>query len=169
MADEKLPPDGVVFRAGLHLYVLVGLLVSLFIGLGIAVAIRREDWTFLAVAGGGAVVLFLLLLVLRLEVRHEEFAYRNLSGSRTVPFTDIERAYFETVHADAAPQGVAVFWVEVRGGKRVKVNLRTFPIRAAALLFATLERHGVPIQVPDTWAAKRMNRQVREEMAKRGY
>jgi hypothetical protein len=167
--DDRLPQRGVVFRAGLHLFILVGLLCALFLGLGVAVGARRGDWTFLAVVGAGALAVFLLPLALRLEVRPDAFAYRNLSGSRTVPFGEVERAYFETVRADAAPQGVAAFWVQLRGGKALKVNLRTFPVRAAALLFAALERHGVPIEVPDSGAAKRMYRQIREEKARRGY
>lgn len=156
-------PSSEVFRAGLHLFVLIGLLVGLFLGVGTAIVVTKGDWTFLAAVGGMAVVLFSLLLVLKLEVRQAEFQYRNLSGSRTVAFADVERAYFETLRADVAPQGVAVFWVQPRKGRRVKVNLRTFPIRAATTLFSALERHGVAIEVPDGWAAQRMARQIREE------
>jgi hypothetical protein len=157
-----------VYRAGLHLFVIVGIFAAFFIALGVVIAVKRSDGTFLAVAGGGTAVLFLLLCWLRLEIRPDGFTYRNLSMNRAVAFADVERAYFETLTADVAPQGVATFWVGLRDGKAIKVNLRTFPIRAAALLFTALERHGIPIDVPNTWAAQRMARQIREEQARLG-
>jgi hypothetical protein len=48
----------------------------------------------------------------------------------------------------------------------VKVNLRTFPVEAAAVLFTALESHGIQIEVPDRWATRRMAEQVRAAQAK---
>jgi len=118
--------------------------------------VKRGDWTFLGVVIALAVLFFLLLRILRLEIGPAVFKYRNLSGSREVAFADIGRAYFEVLHARNAPQGVAAFWVERRGSSRVKVNLRTFPIEATAVLFTALESHSLQIEIPDLWAARRM-------------
>lgn len=156
-----------VYRVGIHLLIVVGVFVSLFAALGFAIALKSGDWTFLAVIAAVAAVSFLLSQVLRLEVRRDGFTYRNLSGSREVTFLDVRRAYIEAVRANAAPQGVGVFWVERRDGTRVKVNLRTFSIRAAAALFTALEMQGIPIEVPELWAARRLADQVRVEQAKR--
>jgi hypothetical protein len=52
-----------------------------------------------------------------------------------VEFADVQAAYFQTIHADVAPQGVAAFWIRLKDGKAMKINARTFSIRAAALLF----------------------------------
>ena len=156
-----------VYRAGLHVLAVVGVFASFFAALGVLGAVKKGDWTFLAVVVGGFGVLFLLLQVLRLEVGPDGFKYRNLSGSREVAFAQVARAYITVVRAGKAPQGAAVFWVERRDGRRVKVNLRTFPIRAAAALFTALESHGIPIEVSDEWAARRMADQVRAEQAKR--
>jgi hypothetical protein len=163
---ENTSEQQVVFRAGRHLYVIVGIFASLFIALGVLIVLTKGDWTFAAVAGGGTLVLFSLLSYLKLEIREDGFTYRNLSTNRSVEFADIETAYVETIRADVAPQGVAAFWVRLKDEKAMKINLRTFPIRAAALLFTALERQGIPIDVPDTWAAQRMARQIREEQAK---
>jgi len=162
MGDEPVT-DSQVYRVGTHLLIIVGAFASFFAALGIVIGVRRGDWTFLALVAGVAAALFLLLHVLRLEVRPDGFKYRNLSGSRQLLFRDVRRAYIEVVRADVAPQGAGVFWVERRDGRRVKVNLRTFPIQAAASLFTALESHGIPIEVPDLWAARRLADQVRAE------
>jgi len=158
--------DSQVYRVGAHLLAIGGVFASLFAALGIAIAVKKGDWMFLMVDIGVVAVLFLLLQVLRLEVRSDGFKYRNLSGSREVLFAEVSRAYIEVVRASRAPQGVGVFWVERRDRGRVKVNLRTFPIQAAAALFTALEMHGIQIEVPDEWAARRIADQVRAEQAK---
>jgi hypothetical protein len=161
------PPIGSrVYRAGIQLFAVVGVLASLLAALGVFIVVKKGDWTFLAVVVGVTAVLFLLLRVLRLEVGPAGFKYRNLSGSREVGFADVGRAYFEVVRAGNAPQGVAAFWVERRDGERVKVNLRTFPVEAAAVLFTALEAHGIQVEVPDAWATRQMAEQVRAAQAK---
>ena len=154
------------FGAGGNLYAVVGVFAALFAALGIAVVVTRGEWTVLAIAIGVAAMCYLLLQVLRLEIGPSGFRYRNLSGSREVPFSDVSRAYFEVVRAEGSPRPVAAFWVDRRAGERVKVNLRTFPVRAAAVLFSALEAHGVTIEVPDEPAARRVADQVRAAQAK---
>jgi hypothetical protein len=70
-----------VYRAGIHLYAVVGVFALLFVTMEVFIAVKRGDWTFFAVVVGGSVVLFLLLQVLRLEVSPDGFKYRNLSGT----------------------------------------------------------------------------------------
>ena len=163
--DGEFSTGSQVYRVDIHLLVVVGIFASLLAALGVFIALKKGDWTFLGVVVGVAAVLFLLLQVPRLEVGPAGFKYRNLSGSREVAFADIIRAYFVVVRAQYAPQGVAVFWVERRDGGRVKVNLRTFPVEAAAVLFTALESHGIQIEVPDAWATRRMAEQVRAAQA----
>ncbi len=165
--DGEFSTGSQVYRVGIHLLVVVGIFASLLAALGVFIALKKGDWTFLGIIIAVAAVLFLYLLqVPRLEVGPAGFKYRNLSGSREVAFADIGRAYFEVVRAQYAPQGVAVFWVERRDGGLVKVNLRTFPVEAAAVLFTALESHGIQIEVPDAWATRRMAEQVRAAQAK---
>ena len=155
------------FRADRRLYVVIGLFTSFFAVLFLFVTIKRpERWPILAGVCGATVALFLCPSRLRLEITPDTFHYRNLSTSRTEKFSDIDRAYFQTIHSTHTPGGVAAFWIRPKQGKPVKVNLRTFPIEAAAVLFAALDEHGIPIDVPDTWAARRMARQIRECQAK---
>jgi hypothetical protein len=78
----------------------------------------------------------------------------------------ISRAYIEVVLTTKTPQGAASFWVDRRGGERVKVNLRSFPVEAAAVLFNALESHGLQVEVPDEWASDRMLKQIRAAQAK---
>lgn len=164
MGDES-PAKSQTFRAGGHLYIVIGILSILFVGLGVAIGVSRGNWTFLAVAAAAATVLFLLLQVLRLEVGPAGFKYRNLSGSREVAYADVSRAYFEVVRAEGAPRPAVAFWVDRRVGGRVKVNLRTFPIRAAAALFTALETHGISVEVPDEPEAHRVNDQIKAARA----
>ncbi len=150
-----------VYGVGIHLLVVVGILASVLAAFGVLIGLKKGDWTSLGVVVAVAAVLFLLLQVPRLEVGPAGLKYRNLSGSREVAFADIGRAYLAVVRTQYAPQGVAVFWIERRDGGRVKVNLRTFPVEAAAVLFTALESHGLQIEVPEAWATRRMAEQVR--------
>jgi hypothetical protein len=163
---EESSTSPLIFRAGVHLYAVIGVFVLLFAALGAFIVVKRGDWTYLAVVVGAAAVLFLLLQLLRLEVGSDGFKYRNLSGSREIAFTEVRRAYIDVVRSEYAPQGAARFWIERRDGGRVKVNLRTFPVRAAAILFTALEAHATQIEVPEEWAARRMVQQVRAAQAK---
>jgi hypothetical protein len=165
MTTKASEPE-LVFRAGTHLYFIIGIFASLFLALGVLIAIKTNEWAFLAVVGGGTAVLYALVSYLKLVIRENGFTYRNLSMNRSVEFAEIIKACFETVHARAAPQGAAAFWVHLGDGTAMKINLRMFPIRAAAVLFSTLERHGISIEVPDTWAAQRMAGQIRAEQDK---
>ena len=152
------------FGAGIDLYLVVGGFAAFFVVLSVFVAVKQGEWTVPVAAVGGAVVLLALPQVLRLEVGPDKFKYRNLSGSREVKFADVRRAYFEVIegHGTAA----AAFWVDRSSGKRVKVNLRTFPVRGAAALFSALEARGVVVEVPAGAAARRVNDQVRAAQAK---
>jgi hypothetical protein len=160
------PTASQVYRVGAHLLGVVRFFTVAFTALGIFVVVKKGDWTLLAVTGVVALLFVLLLQLLRLEISSTGFRYRNLSGSREMAFADVGRAYFEVVRGTNSPQGVAAFWVEGRDGKRVKVNLRTFSVQAAAALFTALESNGIQIEVPDEWAAKRVVDQVRAVQAK---
>jgi hypothetical protein len=92
------------FRAGGHLYAVIGVFVSLFAALGALIVVKRGDWTFLAVVVGVAAALFLLLQVLRLQVGFDGFKYRNLSGSREVAFAEVGRAYMDVVRSQHSPR-----------------------------------------------------------------
>lgn len=154
------------YRAGVHLYVLIGIPATILFAIAVAAGVRTGDWKMAAVVVATVAVWFALLAILKLEIRTDGFRYRNLTGVRSIQFADIEYAYFVTLRSSHTPQGVASFWVRSRSGAATKVNLRTFPIRAAAVLFAALDAHQIPIQVPDTWAARRMAKQIRDAQAK---
>jgi hypothetical protein len=156
----------IIARADLRLYIWVSLLMALFLGIGLAIGVRRADWSFAAGAVAMTPVLFALVAILRLEVSARGVSYRNLSGSRVLAFDELEKAYFTVAHSEATPQGVAVFWLQPRGGGPVKINLRTFPIKASAVLFAALGNHDIPIEVPDRWASRRMAHQIRDMQEK---
>jgi hypothetical protein len=160
MTNELLK-EPLIYRNNPRLYVVIGFFASIFIVGGFVIGFRRGDWSFLAQMAGATAVLFLLLRVLRLEIRTDGFKYRNLTGSRKVEFADVSRAYLNVVRAEAVPQGVAVFWVERKDGSKVKINLRTFPVEAAAILVTALESHGIHVEVPDASAAQQFEKQVR--------
>jgi hypothetical protein len=153
------------FRAGTHVFVLVGVAATFFMALALAAGIRSGDWSF-AAALAAVIVLWLgLLSILKLEIRPDGFTYRNLSGIRSVEFADVEIAYFKTIVMNGMP-AAAAFWVRLRDGKGIKINLRTFSVRAAAVLLSALDAHEIPIRVPDTWPARRMAGQIRDVQAK---
>jgi hypothetical protein len=155
------------FRVGAHLCVVVGLAAALFIGLGVSVWLKNGDRAILGIAVGVFGALAVVLATLRLDVTRDGCTARSLFGATTVRFADLARAYFEVTRHESAPQGAASFWVQPRSGAAHKVNLRVYPIEAAALLFRALDAHGVAIDVPDAWAARRMNDQVRAAMRRR--
>jgi hypothetical protein len=163
MSEQSESGQAVVFRAAMGLYIIVGVLMGFFIVLGLLIAIKKpSEWLFLAGTCAVTIILLALISYLRLEIGHEGIHYRNLSNNRLLKYSDIKRAYFEVVKTHKAPQGVAVFWIEPNDGRRMKVNLRTFPTAAAAVLFTELERRSIPIDVPDLWAARNMVDQIRK-------
>src|SRR5262245_51172140 len=93
--------DSQVYRVGTHLLITVGAFASFFATLGIVIGVRRGDWTFLALVTGVVAALFLLLQILRLEIRPDGFKYRNLSGFREILFADVQRAYIAVVKSNA--------------------------------------------------------------------
>lgn len=166
--EESLSTETRCYRVGIHLLVVLGVFATLLATLGIFIWLRRGDWKFLGIVVVTSFLLFFLLQLLRLEIASTWFKYRNLTGSRKVDFTDIGRAYFEVLNTHKSPQGVAVFWVERRDGSRMKINLRTFPVEASAVLFNALESHGIQIEVPDAWSVRRTVDQIRAAQAKLG-
>jgi hypothetical protein len=62
MNEQSQSGERTVFRAGTHLYILVGILMSFFIVLFTAVTVKKPDqWPVLAVIVGLTVLFFLLL------------------------------------------------------------------------------------------------------------
>lgn len=150
-----------MFRAGAHMLVVMGVFCALFMALAIGSGAKNGDWKPTAVVAAVSVAWFALQSVLRLEIGPVGLSYRNLSGSWSVEYERIQRASIEVVRPRSAPQGVATFWLQLRDGKRRKINLRTFSIEAAGALFAALESHQVQVETSDEWAARRLADQVR--------
>jgi hypothetical protein len=154
------------FRVGAHLLVVVGIFALFFLALGFLVLARKGDWSLLAIATGAAAVLFCFPGTFRLKIGKGWFEWRSFLGTRMVQFANVSSAYFTVVRRGNAPQGVAAFWIQPCSGDAEKFNLRIFPVRAAAMLFSALEAHGIHVDVPDAWAARRMDEQIRAVQAK---
>jgi hypothetical protein len=155
-----------VFRALVRLYVFVTALTLFFLTLTVLTAIKKGDWWPVVYPPLFASPLYALLMWLRLDVDADGFSYRGPLGTRRVVYTDVTRAYFETIRSGNAPQGVTHFYVQLRSGENVSIKLRCFPIRAAAWILTALERHQVPIDVPETWSARNMHGQILAEQKK---
>jgi hypothetical protein len=132
----------------------------LMLTLGVAVGLKRGDWTITVIVGVAAATILLLLQVLRLEIMPDGFKYRNLSGLYEISFESISLAYINVVRSPYNPAGVARFFVELKNGKRVKINFRTFSIEAAARLLLALESRKIQIVADEDWAAQQFLRQV---------
>jgi hypothetical protein len=129
---------------------MVGALCGVFFSLGIVATVEnRGAWPVLAVAGGAALYLTVKLLFLRLQVSAEGIRYRTLGADRAFGYADIERGFFTQVVNRAAPQGVRTFWIRPKQGKPMQIDLRSLPVRAATVLYGALQRHGIPIDVPE--------------------
>lgn len=154
------------FKAGRHVYAVVGVFSTFFVVLGGLVAFKTGDQALLLMSVGAFLALLLLLRILKLEIGEKEIFYRNLSGSHRIGFETIVRAYVDVLQTGHTPQGAPRFWIETSEGTHVKVNLRTFPIRAAALLFTLLQSHDIRIDVVNQWSAQRFVKQIREAQSK---
>jgi hypothetical protein len=155
------------FGVGMNLLVVVTLFALFLGGLGLAVGLKRGDWTIFAIVVVVIVMMAVMLSVLRLEFSRSGFFYRNISGSTSVAWSNVTGATVQVVHHGKSPRGVAVFWITLRSGPPLKVNLRTFPVEAAAILFSSIEAQGIAIEVPNDTAARRMVDQVRAAQGKR--
>lgn len=155
--------DGtLVARATARAYRAAGLFGGFFLLLGVVVTYEnRGSWPVLVAAGGVAVLMLANLAYARLAIDAEGIRYRTLRTNRALKFSEIKRAYVEAAVNRSAPQGVATFWIQPTEGKRLNISLQTFPIAAVGAMLAALEQHGVPLDVPDTWVAQRMAREIR--------
>lgn len=149
-------------RATARAYGAASFFAGFFLLLGVVATYEnRGSWPVLAIAGGVTVLMLASLAYARLAVSADGIRHRSLRGTRTFQFTEIKRAYVETAVNRSAPQGVATFWIQPKSGKPLNISLRIFPIEAVAALLAALEQHGVPLEVPDSWVAHRMAREIR--------
>lgn len=164
-----------VFRhgtCGKHPRLAIGISLTLFLAAcGIAV-FKGGDWIFLTLACGLAVFLYLYLVYTKLEIWESGFSHQDLSGNHTLEFAQIDDVLFETVRVG---EGYAAPELSVRpkgGTERMKVPIGMFPIRASALLFASLERHGIPIRLDGSRYVESTMRQIREaqsELVSQGH
>lgn len=153
------------FGISTNLRVVSAIGMLFFVGLALALFLKKGHTGPLVVALGASAVFGWFLASLRLEISRSWFKTASATGSRTVHFGHVTRAWIEVVRMGKSPQGVPVFWIELRNGQALKIPLRVFPVQAAALLFSGLEAHGVQVEVADAWAARRMNDQVRSAQA----
>jgi hypothetical protein len=154
------------FGASWNLYFLVGLLGTIFLGIFIAVARKEGNWTPFYITGGILVAVLLMFQLIRIQIGPGGFVFRTPLSSNTVDFADVSRGYFVVTYSGDTPQGVGSFCVETKDGKKSDLNLRIYSIKAAAALFDELDRHGIPIEVPDLWAANRMVNEIRRAQAR---
>jgi hypothetical protein len=147
--------------AGGNLYFLVGVLATIFLGVSFVVARKNGDWTLFYIFSPILLGLLLVLQLIRFQIGPDGFVLRTPLSSKTVDFGDLSRAYFVVIYGGSTPQGVGSFCVETKDGKKIDTNLRLYTIKAAAALFDELDRHGIPIEVPNLWAANRMVNEIR--------
>lgn len=139
-----------MFRAAGRPYGAVGLLAGFFLLIGTVLLYEnRGAWPVLVITGGATLFALASLAWLRLEIGVQGIRYRTVGGTRFLEFGDIERAYFETMVNRAAPHGVHIFCVKPKEGKVLRLDLRALRAGAAPRLLTTLERHGIPITLPE--------------------
>ena len=157
----------VVFRAVMSLCIFLGALVGVPMVLGLVVMIQNPaNWQVFAVGCGLEASILAALRYLRFEIGHGGIHYRNWTANRSLKYSDMKRAGLEVIVGRYYPQGIAVFVIEPKEGRSLRIRLDNFPILASALLFTELERRNIPIHVPERWAAKRMAGQIRAAQAK---
>jgi hypothetical protein len=148
----------------LWLYFIFGGFASIFVILA-SLAIRDEPLLFVF-ASFVFLAVMLCLRLLRLEITDREIEYRSLFCRVVLPFEEIQRAYFEGEAAENVAFTVARFKLQTRDGKISGISLKCFPLPFVADLFTALERHKIPLQVPDFWHAQYLMEQVREQQVK---
>jgi hypothetical protein len=149
-----------------NLYIPVGLLATLFLAIFIGVARKEGNWIPVYITVGIVVALLLMFQLIRFQIGPDGFVYRTPLTSTTIDFADLSRGYFGVTYTGKTPQGVGKFCVETKDGKTFDLKLRIYTIKAAAALFDELDHHGIPIEVPDLWAANRMVNEIRRAQAR---
>ena len=159
----------VVFRhgtSGKHPGLTIAIAVACFLGACVVAVVKGSHWVFLPMPCSFAVLLYSYLVYIKLEIWETGFSHRNLSGHHSFEFAQIDDALFETAKAGegyAAPE----LSVRLRGEtERMKIPIGIYPIRASALLFASLERHGIPIRLDGTRCVESTMRQISEVQSK---
>jgi hypothetical protein len=117
-----------VFGAGPGVYGMIGGFAAFFLLLGVLLGIKRDDWT---VAGGVLAATMLAVAaagVLKLEIRESGLTYRNFTTWRSLDYAMIARAQIDALRTPYTPQGVPSFYLWLRDGRTVQINLLTFPL-----------------------------------------
>ena len=153
-----------VFGASTNLLAVLGFLSALLLAAALAVALKNGEWTMVAVVATAALLCFVLVRALRLEVGPHGLRQRNLFGSRSLDFDQLTRARIDVLDT-RAPQGCPTLCLEPREGRELRIYLRRFPVHAAAALFTALEARGLRIEVPDDDRAHWVEAQVRAAQA----
>jgi len=140
-------------------------LVTILVTVAVALQISIESNWWIAVGFFG--VAFLVIRTVRMassrfDMRPSGFTYRISPNTRTVEFAEIEKARFESFRFSEKYS----FYVQLRNGQRVEMDLRPFPEGAGAALLTALEYHRIPIEQSDTFAAKWAVRRIRDAQAK---
>jgi hypothetical protein len=155
-----------VFRVSSMLWVLLVVMAVFVGGIGVAAAPPRASiWIGIGIGAGAALGIGILgaiaLLSIRLEIGSAEVTHCSLFGSRSMAYADAKRAYFDM--DPAGNRKTPYFAVESGDKRRVRFNLRQFPIEAAAILFTRLESQRLKIEVPEVILARSMADQIRAE------
>ena len=143
------------FGPGTNLIVFVGVVACLFVVVSLIAGLTKGDWSVLGLAVVGSTGAFLLLSIIKLDIRSDGIIYRNLSGKRTAIFVNVDRASWDRIGP--------FLHLRQRTGSSIKINLRTLPVRAAAILFDRLEHYRIPMEGPYTRISIRMLDEIRKE------
>jgi hypothetical protein len=143
------------FGPGTNLVVFVGVVASLFVVVSLIPGLTKGDWRVLGLALVGATGAIVLLRIIKLDIRSDGIIYRNLSGKRTAVFVSVDSASWDRLGP--------FLRLHQRTGSSIKINLRTLPVRAVAILFDRLEHYGIPMEGPYTWTSMRMLDEIRKE------
>ena len=159
MQDREIHAGG---KPAWRPYVVIGVIYLVVGGIGLLAGLVKGEWTGFSITSAIALSFLAALWRARLQVEPPSIVYQTLFSRREIAYADIADAFFETVRSGFAPQGAAKFFLRLKNGKTLGINLRLFPIETAALLFQHLEARHIPLAAPATWAARRMHDQIQE-------
>ena len=156
-----------VSGASVALYVIVTIAAVFFLSLGTVIVVEKPgQWQLLAVSAAVTAVLYVCLRVMRLEVAADGITYRSIFGTQFAGFSEIERAYYKADTYDPQkPVSRVRLFLQTRAGNTARLNLRVFPIEAAAICLLALEDHDIEVEKSSFLAARRFDDQIGRHIA----
>jgi hypothetical protein len=148
--------NATAYRTDEGTYLIIAIIGGPLFAGGLVAAIRSNDWALCLIPIALVAPFVAAAAWVRLEIGSNGVRYRGVFRWWFVRYEDIDHAEFGTEQASSAAAGIAPFLFVLSDESEESLNLKPFPLHAAARLLVALEHQGIGVDVSDGRPVQRM-------------